>query len=510
MIKTFFINSTQAQYTDEEFSFIQTQLYNAGIFGDPVTGVLGLSVTENSPQAMSVLASAGKALLSLTKAGVTWNVIVINTASQSVTIPANSSGSNRVDAIIVRVDKDAEPNTLKTNVGTIELVQGTGVSALSDGAITTAVGSDGWYRLANVTVVNGASTIANTSIADTRSKVITNESVSVKDNYSSAVPVGTISPYAGRSAPSQFLLCDGSAVSRSTYANLFSILAPSAVFTVTIASPAVFTKVAHGLMAGDKLHFTTTGGLPAGLAINTTYYVLSSGLTADAFKVALSPEGTVVNTSGSQNGVHTFYISNFGKGDGSTTFTLPDLRSRSVVGRGNSAPTTTLDFESGAVDTGTDIVTLPSFSDFPYQGQKIRLTTTGTLPTGLSAGVDYYVIRISSTQIALASSPANADGNGQDSSPIKIDLTGAGSGVHTIIYTQTSKLVLGLIGGEETHRISIAELASHAHSGKLGSPAGGGGGSSSAPQTAYSSSTGGDTDHNNMSPFVQLNFIIRY
>lgn len=176
MIKTFFINSTQAQYTDEEFSFIQTQLMRAGIFGDN-SGVLGLQVTQNSPLAMSVLVSAGKALVSLTKSGVTWNVIMVNTASQAVTIPANSSGSNRVDAIIVRVDKDTEPNTLKTNVATIELVQGTGVSALSDGAITTAVGSDGWYRLANVTVANGASTIANAVIADTRGQVAVNSAV---------------------------------------------------------------------------------------------------------------------------------------------------------------------------------------------------------------------------------------------------------------------------------------------------------------------------------------------
>lgn len=35
---------------------------------------------------------------------------------------------------------------------------------------------------------------------------------------------GMISPYAGASAPAGFLLCDGSAVSRTTYAALFSII----------------------------------------------------------------------------------------------------------------------------------------------------------------------------------------------------------------------------------------------------------------------------------------------
>lgn len=38
------------------------------------------------------------------------------------------------------------------------------------------------------------------------------------------VPVGTVQMYGGATAPSKWLLCDGSAVSRSTYADLFSAL----------------------------------------------------------------------------------------------------------------------------------------------------------------------------------------------------------------------------------------------------------------------------------------------
>jgi hypothetical protein len=54
----------------------------------------------------------------------------------------------------------------------------------------------------------------------------------------------------------------------------------------------------------SKIHFSTTGALPTGLAIDTPYYVLSAGLTVNAFEVSLSPGGTAVNTSGSQSGVH--------------------------------------------------------------------------------------------------------------------------------------------------------------------------------------------------------------
>jgi hypothetical protein len=77
------------------------------------------------------------------------------------------------------------------------------------------------------------------------------------------------------------------------------------VFTVTIASPGVFTKVAHGLVAGNSVKFTTSGALPTGLTAGTVYYVISAGLTADNFEVSLTPGGAAVNTSVSQSGTHT-------------------------------------------------------------------------------------------------------------------------------------------------------------------------------------------------------------
>ena len=40
--------------------------------------------------------------------------------------------------------------------------------------------------------------------------------------YNSATPAGTVMPFAGGTIPSGYLYCDGSAVSRTTYANLFN------------------------------------------------------------------------------------------------------------------------------------------------------------------------------------------------------------------------------------------------------------------------------------------------
>ena len=73
-------------------------------------------------------------------------------------------------------------------------------------------------------------------------------------------------------------------------------------FTVTIASPGVFT-VGTALPNNTTVTLSTTGTLPTGLAINTLYYVVgTSGLT---FRLSLTQGGTAINTSGTQSGVHT-------------------------------------------------------------------------------------------------------------------------------------------------------------------------------------------------------------
>jgi hypothetical protein len=76
-------------------------------------------------------------------------------------------------------------------------------------------------------------------------------------------------------------------------------------FTVTIASPAGFTFTSHGLAVGDCVSFSTTGALPTGLTAGTTYYVIASGLTTNAFEVSTTSGGSAVNTSGSQSGTQT-------------------------------------------------------------------------------------------------------------------------------------------------------------------------------------------------------------
>lgn len=83
----------------------------------------------------------------------------------------------------------------------------------------------------------------------------------------------------------------------------------SATVTITIATPAVVSYTAHGLVTGDKTYITTTGALPTGLTASTTYYVI--GVDANSFRLATTlgnaHSGTAINTTGSQSGTHTLF-----------------------------------------------------------------------------------------------------------------------------------------------------------------------------------------------------------
>ena len=79
----------------------------------------------------------------------------------------------------------------------------------------------------------------------------------------------------------------------------------STAVTMTIATPAVVTLASHGLVAGQIIRFNTTGALPTGVTAGANYYVLSTSLATDTFRFSATLEGTAVNTTGSQSGVHT-------------------------------------------------------------------------------------------------------------------------------------------------------------------------------------------------------------
>lgn len=93
------------------------------------------------------------------------------------------------------------------------------------------------------------------------------------------------------------------------YTVLSSVYVPTVTQTATIttASPAVVTYTSGTLPAnGSSIIFTTTGALPTGLTVGTTYYVKNA--SGSTFNVALTIGGTSIDTSGTQSGVHSFTV----------------------------------------------------------------------------------------------------------------------------------------------------------------------------------------------------------
>jgi microcystin-dependent protein len=141
-----------------------------------------------------------------------------------------------------------------------------------------------------------------------------------------------IIPYVGKTEPTGWLFCYGQSLSRTTYAALFAVIAPSlGTATITNASPGVVTLNSHGLQNGDPVIFTTTGSLPTGITANTTYFVYNK--TANTFQLTTARlnAGTVVNTSSSGSGTHTVRYVPFGVPD-TSNFYAPDLRGRVPAG----------------------------------------------------------------------------------------------------------------------------------------------------------------------------------
>ena len=81
----------------------------------------------------------------------------------------------------------------------------------------------------------------------------------------------------------------------------------SANVTISNASPGVVTWNSHGLLSGQQIQLTTTGGLPTGLSASTSYWVTT--IDANTYKLSTSlanaQAGTFINTSSAGSGTHT-------------------------------------------------------------------------------------------------------------------------------------------------------------------------------------------------------------
>jgi microcystin-dependent protein len=139
------------------------------------------------------------------------------------------------------------------------------------------------FNISGNTTLQGATTILSTLNVSGTATFNTLRANEVQQLYSPGsyallVPTGTVNAYAGLSAPNGWLICDGSAVSRTTYATLFALISTTYGVgngSTTFNLPNLKGRVIVGFNAaesefdslgetgGAKTHTLTTNEIPS-------------------------------------------------------------------------------------------------------------------------------------------------------------------------------------------------------------------------------------------------------
>jgi microcystin-dependent protein len=128
------------------------------------------------------------------------------------------------------------------------------------------------------------------------------------------LPIGSVIDFGGVVVPTDFLLCDGSAYSRSTYAALLASLVQGITCTTSNGLNTI-----SGISSTANMYI----GMPVeGIPIPGGTTVAS---IIDANNITISNTATA-------SGSYLLVFYSWGNGDGSTTFNVPDLRRCTTIG----------------------------------------------------------------------------------------------------------------------------------------------------------------------------------
>jgi surface protein len=163
------------------------------------------------------------------------------------------------------------------------------------------------------------------------------------------------------------------------------------------SSSGLLVTYSGDLPSFSRVTFTTDGALPSGLSAGTTYWTVrvSSSTSRLATSLANAQAGTVIP-----------YVD---------------------AGTGSSAMMRTGAVFTASSSGGNILLTFANTVSF-ITGTKVRFTSTGTLPAGLTPDTDYWLVSVGSTTFRVTTSPGDAIlGRNYRT------FTDAGSGTHEVV-----------------------------------------------------------------------------
>jgi hypothetical protein len=261
----------------------------------------------------------------------------------------------------------------------------------------------------------------------------------------------------------------------STNWTVSETFATQAVSALTIAAPGMIT-VPAAPANGTAVAFSVSGlgALPTGITANVAYYVFNR--TATTYNLATTPaeiqtaiipggatfNGTIAGSvlTAATPSVGTLAIGQTIAGTGVTIGTTITSFSTGIGGAGTYGLSASSTVASSTPMTATVVPGVVTVNVAPTNGQTVVFSTTGTLPTGITAGTAYFVVNRTSTTFQIS---ATLGGTG-------ITFGGASTGTHTATWytlvTTTGTATLPIT--ETTSKIIFAYKALNKFSVDLG------------------------------------------
>jgi len=376
------------------------------IYGNPF--VTGLTGWTDSGSKWSYSSSAA-AHASGTADTLTSSVALVSGAQYTITYTvAYTSGTG------VTLSAGGQTDTQRTGTGTYSFTfQASATTAIVLTPTSDFVGSVSALTIQKLTDPQSYS--ANVVAAwgsGTQTGTLTISGLTVNQNYVLQFTMGTITGQ----APT--LTATSGATVSITIPSMTSAAKINIPFAATAIS-AVFTFTNTGASS-----WSTTGTMAVTAPLCTYILSVDSGT-----QITMSQPASASGSGAA------LVVAPWGVGDGSTTFNVPDLRGRTILGAGTGTGLTAraLGVSSGAEANGVTLLSgnIPAFTPSFATGGNLGVGTTNAAAVRVDTGTTYYVVQSVASPYSLSSATFNS--NGGSSAPLNVATMQPGAPVNFIV-----------------------------------------------------------------------------